>query len=74
MRSTKQAIRALFKALSPDDMREFARVAGTSTSYLRHIAAGRRGVSCEQAVRLVNASEGRLLMEELCAGCRARSQ
>ena len=74
MRSTKQAIRALFKALSPDDMREFARVAGTSTAYLRHIAAGRRGVSCEQAVKLVNASEGRLLQEELCAGCRARSQ
>ena len=74
MRSTKQAIRALFKTLSPDEMREFARVAGTSTPYLRHIAAGRRGVSCEQAVRLVNASEGRLLMEELCVGCRARSQ
>ena len=74
MRSTKQAIRALFNGLTSDDMRAFAKAAHTSVPYLRHVAAGRRGVSCEQAVKLVNASEGALLQEELCAGCRARAQ
>ena len=74
MRSTKTAIRALFRALTPDEMREFAKAAATSVPYMRHVAAGRRGVSCEQAVRLVNASEGKLIQEELCPGCRARAQ
>ena len=70
MRTTRQAISYLLKKLSPDEARAFAKRAKTSVPSLRHIGKGRRGVSCSLAQRLVAASEGILLQQELCVGCR----
>ncbi|MFI4971321.1 MAG: hypothetical protein ACHP7H_01465 [Hyphomicrobiales bacterium] len=74
MSTASRAISRLLKNLSPDEARAFAKAAKTSVPSLRHIGKGRRGVSCEMAVRLVNASEGSLVQEELCEGCKARRE
>jgi plasmid maintenance system antidote protein VapI len=42
---------------TPDQARELAKVANTSVAYLRHVAAGRRGMTADMAQRLAHASK-----------------
>ena len=45
------------KTATPDQARELAKAAETSVAYLRHVAAGRRGMTGEMAQRLAHASK-----------------
>lgn len=64
------------QAATPAEARTMAKAARTSVAHLRHIAAGRRGVSAELAQRLAHASAkvitvSPLLQQSLCAACGA---
>jgi hypothetical protein len=48
------AMRRWLHAVTPDEARAVAKAAGTSVPHLRHIAAGRRGVSADLAQRLAH--------------------
>lgn len=56
MASPNVTVRKFLKAISPDDARAVATIAETSVPHLRHIAAGRRNMSCELAWALSTAS------------------
>jgi hypothetical protein len=60
-------IRKWLTSVSPDQAREAARSAGTSVAHLRHIGAGRRGMSADLAQRLAHATD--LDQRELCEAC-----
>lgn len=62
------AMRRWLHAVTPDEARAVAKAAGTSVPHLRHIAAGRRGVSADLAQRLAHAAP-ELYQRELCAAC-----
>lgn len=49
-------IKKFLKAISPDDARSVAEIAKTSVPHLRHIAAGRRNMSCDLAWAISKAS------------------
>jgi hypothetical protein len=70
-------IRKFLNAATPDEARAVAKVAKTSVAHLRHIAHGRRGISCDLAWRLEIAThncghggtELFLSQQVLCAAC-----
>ena len=65
-------IRAWLKAATPDEARLLAKRADTSVPHLRHVAAGRRGISAELAQKLAHASaQGDRLLDQrdLCTAC-----
>jgi plasmid maintenance system antidote protein VapI len=74
MRRPRTAIRQWLRDISPTEARAAAKVAGTSVPHLRHIAAGRRGISADLAQRLVHGANmetnGGLDQQELCDACR----
>ena len=66
------------KAATPEQARELAKAADTSVAHLRHVAAGRRGITAEMAQRLAHASKtlhsralylDQQLLCEACAKC-----
>jgi hypothetical protein len=75
MTTTKNAIAKWLRLASPDQARTLAKAASTSVPHLRHIAAGRRGVSAELAQQLASASKTlkvkALLLDQrlLCVAC-----
>jgi hypothetical protein len=77
MPNSKNAIAKWLRFATPDQARTLAKAANTSVPHLRHIAAGRRGVSAELAQQLANASKTlkikALLLDQrlLCAACGA---
>jgi plasmid maintenance system antidote protein VapI len=67
-------IRDWLKAATPAEAKAFAKRAKTSVAHLRHIAAGRRGITAAFAQRLARASAGMnpglwLEQTDLCAAC-----
>ena len=59
-------------ALTPVQLKRLAPLAKTSYAHLRHVAAGRRGVSSEMAIRVERAAKRMKLdlrREDLNAGC-----
>lgn len=68
-------IRKWLKTADPDTAKRLAKLAKTSVPHLRHIAAGRRGMSAELAQRIahasrkLNAADLELLQVDLCAAC-----
>lgn len=70
-------IRKWLRTATPDQARELAKAADTSVAHLRHIAAGRRGMTAEMAQRLVHGSKSLhtrslyLDQQELCEACAA---
>lgn len=67
-------VRNWLRLASPQDARDLARFAKTSVPHLRHIAAGRRGISPELAQRLAHGSGNfnpifQLSQTELCRTC-----
>lgn len=68
-------IRAWLRKADSDTAKKLAKLANTSVPHLRHIGAGRRGMSAELAQRLAHAStrldnpELELLQVDLCAAC-----
>lgn len=77
MASPNRVIKQWLKAATPDQAREVAKIADTSVAHLRHVAAGRRGMTAEMAQRLAHASKQLhtramyLDQTELCAVCAA---
>jgi hypothetical protein len=75
MASPNRVIKQWLKAATPDQAREVAKIADTSVAHLRHVAAGRRGMTAEMAQRLAHASRELhiralyLDQRELCAAC-----
>lgn len=73
--SAKNTIAKWLRLATPDNARTLAKAAATSVPHLRHIAAGRRGVSAEFAQRLAHASKSlhikTLLLDQrvLCEAC-----
>lgn len=66
-------VRKWLQNATTQEARAMAEAAKTSVAHLRHIAAGRRGVSADLAQRLAHAS-GRighnpLLQQALCVAC-----
>lgn len=77
MTRQQTAVRKWLRATTPDQAREVAAAAKTSVPHLRHIAHGRRGISCDLAYRLADASvilprDLRLAQPALCAACGLR--
>lgn len=69
-----RALRNWLKVASPDQARALATASGTSVPHLRHIAAGRRGVSADLAQKLAHASthigdDLELDQRALCGAC-----
>jgi hypothetical protein len=68
-------IKKWLKTATPDQARELAKAAGTSVAYLRHVAAGRRGMTAEMAQRLAHGSKDlkvkalHLDQRTLCVAC-----
>ena len=67
-------LRRWLRTATPDEARELARAAKTSVAHLRHVAAGRRGVTAEMAQRLAHGSKqlsARLYLDQkaLCKVC-----
>lgn len=75
MPKPKAVIGKWLRAATPTQARELAKAATTSVPHLRHVAAGRRGVSAEFAQRLAHASRTlhskALLLDQrlLCEAC-----
>lgn len=75
-------VKQFLKSISPEDARAVAKLADTSVPHLRHIAAGRRNMSCELAWSLAEASSAHfgarskfsLDQTELCAACGKRAR
>lgn len=79
MSSPNKIIQLFLREHEPDTTRMVAKAAKTSVPYLRHVAAGRRGITCEMAERLAQATKQftgitRLKRGDLCATCGADSQ
>lgn len=69
-------IRDWLKTATPEEARTLAKRAKTSVPHLRHVAAGRRGITAQFAQRLARASVGFnpalwLYQVELCHACSA---
>ena len=68
-------IRKWLRSATPDQARELATAANTSVAYLRHVAAGRRGMTADMAQRLAHGSKQLhtrslyLDQRELCEAC-----
>ena len=68
-------IRKWLRTATPDQARELATAANTSVAYLRHVAAGRRGMTADMAQRLAHGSKQLhtrslyLDQQELCVAC-----
>ena len=68
-------IRKWLRTATPDQARELATAANTSVAYLRHVAAGRRGMTADMAQRLAHGSKQLhtrslyLDQRELCEAC-----
>jgi hypothetical protein len=76
MSNAQTTISRLLKTMTPDDARKFAKKAGTSVPYLRHISKARRDVSCAMAWRIVEAADkmGIVIPQtDLCAACKAHA-
>jgi hypothetical protein len=77
MPAPKIAMTKWLRLATPAQIKALAKAADTSVPHLRHIAAGRRGVSAETAQRLAHASRTlrnkALLLDQrlLCAACMA---
>lgn len=75
MSKPSTVIKHWLKTATPDQAREVAKLADTSVAHLRHVAAGRRGMTAEMAQRLAHASKGihvrslYLDQRELCIAC-----
>lgn len=73
MTRQQKVIRDFLKTATPDEARAVAKEAKTSVAHLRHIASGRRGISCDLAWRLHIGSHNikgpRLHQKQLCAAC-----
>jgi plasmid maintenance system antidote protein VapI len=77
MQKPNVLVRKWLKAANPDQAREVAKFAKTSVAHLRHIGAGRRGMTPAMAMRLAHATfilydadTGlRLDQQDLCAVC-----
>jgi hypothetical protein len=57
MSKPNTVIRKWLRTATPDQARELAKAAETSVAYLRHVAAGRRGMTAEMAQRLAHGSK-----------------
>lgn len=57
MSKPNTVIRKWLRTATPDQARELAKVADTSVAHLRHVAAGRRGMTAEMAQRLAHGSK-----------------
>jgi plasmid maintenance system antidote protein VapI len=66
---SNQVIKRWLKQVTPDEARKAAQIAKTSVAHLRHIAAGRRGMTAEMAQRVAHATG--LKQKDLCAACAA---
>ena len=77
MSKSNTVIRKWLRSATPDQARELAKVADTSVAYLRHVAAGRRGMTADMAQRLAHASKQLhtralyLDQQTLCDACAA---
>lgn len=67
--SPNAVVRRWLKSATPDQSRAVAKRAQTSVAHLRHIAAGRRGMTAEMAQRLSHASDGEMQQQSLCKAC-----
>ena len=56
MSKSNTVIRKWLRVATPDQARELAKIADTSVAYLRHVGAGRRGMTADIAQRLAHAS------------------
>lgn len=57
MSKSNTVIRKWLRTATPDQARELAKAAGTSVAHLRHVGAGRRGMTADMAQRLAHASK-----------------
>ena len=57
MLKSHTVIRKWLRSATPDQTRELATAANTSVAYLRHVAAGRRGMTADMAQRLAHGSK-----------------
>ena len=57
MSKSNMVIRKWLRIATPDQTRELAKQAGTSVAYLRHVGAGRRGMTADMAQRLAHGSK-----------------
>lgn len=57
MSKPNTVIRKWLRIATPDQARELAKQSNTSVAYLRHVAAGRRGMTSEMAQRLAHGSK-----------------
>lgn len=77
MLKSHTVIRKWLRSATPDQARELATAANTSVAYLRHVAAGRRGMTADMAQRLAHGSRQLhtrslyLDQRELCEACAA---
>jgi len=73
MARAQKVIAKYLATATPDEARAFAKAAKTSVPYLRHVAAGRRGVSADQAQRLAHAAAkvgaSGITQRALCEAC-----
>ena len=56
MSKSNTVIRKWLRTATPDQARELAKAAGTSVAHLRHVGAGRRGMTADMAQRLAHGS------------------
>jgi DNA-binding transcriptional regulator YdaS (Cro superfamily) len=54
--------------ITPDERRELAEKVGMSEQYLYQCLTGRREMSASEAVRIEQASEGKITRKMLCQG------
>lgn len=77
MARAQKVIAKFLATATPDEARAFAKAAKSSVPYMRHVAAGRRGVSAEQAQRFAHAAAKvkgpayRITQQALCEACAA---
>lgn len=77
MSKPNTVIRNWLRTATPDQARELANASGTSVAHLRHVAAGRRGMTAEMAQRLAHGSKQLhtrslyLDQQALCEACAA---
>jgi hypothetical protein len=69
MSRASKAVAKFLRDSTTDQARAVAKSAKTSLPHLRHVAAGRRGVSADLAQRLAHASKGALDQRTLCDAC-----
>lgn len=79
MPSPNKIIQLFLREHEPDTTRQIAKAAKTSVPYLRHVAAGRRGITCEMAERIANATQAfngvtQLKRGDLCETCGKHPQ